>query len=238
MPRKRKPFIQRARWLLTLASAALALISATAAYADKPIDITAAEVALLPKYCADAQTFKYGGEGSPTMSPNAPHWVELMGRGFWAIHHYCWALINLSRAQRPSMPPATRQATREYAIDDMKFVIANTSDDFVMLPEIYTKIGTVQLLLKRPTEAHAAFVRASALKPDYWPPYYHWAEYLRQAGQKAEARQVAEEGLSYSPNARTLQSLFVALGGNPASITPRPTPEATPESTDTKEPAK
>jgi hypothetical protein len=27
-----------------------------------------------------------------------------MGKSFWAMHHYCWALVNLNRAQRASMP--------------------------------------------------------------------------------------------------------------------------------------
>jgi len=192
----------------------------TAAIAGKPSDITDAEMALLPEYCADAQTFKYGDAYYNT-SPNAPKWVGLMGNGFWSIHHYCWALLNLGRAQKPSTSTAVRQFSRESAIEDMKYVIANTTPDFVLLPEIYTKIGDVQLSLKRAPEARDAFAQARSLKPDYWPAYLHWAEYLRQIGQKSDARAVAEEGLSYSPGAKPLQRLFAELGGNPTDIKPR-----------------
>ena len=115
------------------------------------------------------------GDAYTNPSPNAPKWVGLMGKGFWAIHHYCWALINLRRAQKPSMPANERQSTREYAIDDMNYVIENTPADFILLPEIYTKIGEVLLSLKRAPEARDAFAKARALKPDYWPPYFQWA---------------------------------------------------------------
>ena len=200
--------------------------------ADKPARITDAEMALLPPYCVDTQTFKYGGETNP--SPNAPKWVALMGRAFWSMHHYCWALINLSRAQKPSMPENLRQATRQYAIDDMMFVIENSPPDFVVLPEIYTKIGETFLLLKRPAEARIAFEKARSLKADYWPPYFQWAEYLRQTGKKAEARDVAAEGLSYSPDSKSLQRLLISLGGDPASVQPRSVPRPPGDTNDAK----
>ena len=114
--------------------------------AGKPDNVTDAEMALLPRYCPDTFGFKYGDAYTNT-SPNAPKWVGMMGKGFWAMHHYCWALINLARAQKPMVPANLRQAMREYAIGDMQYVIENTAPDFIMLPEIYTKIGEVQLLL-------------------------------------------------------------------------------------------
>jgi len=228
----------QSRGLVHAAFGTVLLILATSAYAGKPVEITDSEMALLPKYCADTQTFKYGGESSPNMSPNAPMWVERMGRGFWAMHHYCYALINLARAQKPSMPANIRQATRKYAIDDMDFVIASTNADFVMLPEIYTKIGEVQLLLKNVPEARNAFAKARSLKADYWPPYLRWAEYLHQAGQKDAAREVVEEGLSYSPDAKALRSLLVTLGGDPAKIRPRLPPATVSDPTNSSDPGK
>lgn len=207
------------------------------AMAGQPSNITKAEMGLIPEYCADSQTFGYGDAYYNT-SPNAPKWVGLMGKGFWAIHHYCWALINLSRAQKPSMPPNMRYWTREGVLADLNYVIQNTSPDFVLLPEIYTKMGEVLVLLKRPTEARDAFDKARALKPDYWPAYFQWAEYLRSIGRKAEARQVVEEGLSNSPGAKSLQSLLVTLGGDPTSIRPRPSAQPGTHSTDKAEPAR
>ena len=192
----------------------LLLASSTSVLAGKPDNVTDAEMALLPRYCADVQGFKYGDAYYNT-SPNAPKWVGMMGKGFWAMHHYCWALLTLGRAQKPMVAPNLRQAMREYAIGDMQYVIENTTPDFIMLPEIYTKIGEVQLLLKHPTEANAAFARARSLKPDYWPAYIGWAEYLQRAGEKAKARELVADGLS-SPQAKALRTLFTELGGDPA----------------------
>jgi tetratricopeptide (TPR) repeat protein len=206
--------------VLAIVVGGILLTLAFAATAAKPSNITNAEMALLPEYCADTQGFKYG-DASYNTSPNAPKWVGLMGLGFWHMHHYCWALINLGRAQKPSMPASLRQSAREYAIDDMQYVIANTTSDFIMLPEIYTKIGEVLVSLNRPQEAHDAFAKARSLKPDYWPPYFQWATHLRQTGQKVEARQLVEEGLSLSPGAKPLQNLLVELGGDPKAVAQR-----------------
>lgn len=216
---------------------ALLLAVSFGAFAGKPANVTDSEMALLPQYCPDTQLFKYG-DATYNTSPNAPKWVGLMGNGFWSMHHYCWALINLARAQKPSIPANVRQETREYAIEDMNYVIQNTPPDFVILPEIYTKIGEVLLSLKRPQEAGGAFAKARSLRVNYWPPYFQWAEYLRSVGKKAEARQLVEEGLSYSPTAKTLRNLLVTLGGDPASVQPRLPPETSAESTDKAETAK
>jgi hypothetical protein len=121
------------------------------------------------------------------MSPNAPKWVAMMGKGFWAIHHYCWALINLLRIQGPLVPAAVKQGAREEALGDLAYVIQNSPPDFILLPEIFTKMGQIQLDLKRPAAADASFARARTLKRDYWPAYFHWAIYLQHGGQKAKA---------------------------------------------------
>ncbi len=209
-----------------LAVAVLVMSLSGVAVAGKPTNVTDAEMSLLPQYCPDTYGFKYGDAYYNT-SPNAPKWVALMGKGFWAMHHYCWALINLNRAQKPSVPASVRQATREYAVDDMRYVIENTTADFVLLPEIYSRAGETLLDLKRVAEAQDAFDRARSLKPDYWPPYYHWGDYLRQNGKIAEARQVVEQGLSYSPDAKPLRTLFTLLGGDPSTVQPKSLPAKT-----------
>jgi tetratricopeptide (TPR) repeat protein len=202
------------------ASAWLAL-HAPAAHADaKPDGITEAEVALLPPYCRDANTIAGYGDASYNTSPNAPKWVALMGKGFWAIHHYCWALINLARIQRPSVPYNERQWKRESAIADLDYVIQHSDPDMILLPEIYTKKGEIYLVLKRYSQADEAYAKARELKPDYWPAYYQWAEYLRTAGQKEKARQMVEQGLAHAPNNKALTMLLRTLGGD-ASKTQR-----------------
>ena len=218
---------------------AIALLAFSATALAQPDNITQAEIAMLPVYCPDTQTFGQGGrrwgDQPYNWSPNAPKWVDMMGKGFFAMHHYCWTLIRLRRAERPGTPPVIQQGHREAALGDISFVIQNTPPDFIMLPEIYTKRGEVLLLLKRDPEANEAFATARSLKPDYWPAYFHWAEYLRQRGQKAKAKSLVEEGLSYSPGAKPLEQLLVTLGGNPAKVRAAPTPK--PTTPDTSDPA-
>ena len=207
--------------LLAIVCLGTLLVSAPAV-AQPPDNMTDVEVAVLPNYCRDTWGFKFG-----PWSPD-PKWLEIMGQGFMAMHHYCWALIKLTRAEKPGVPPVAKLGYREAALGDLYFVVKNSPRDFILLPEIYTKIGTVQILLKRYLNASESFATARSLKPDYWPAYFHWAEYLRQSGQKAKAKTLVEEALSYSPEARPLQNLFVALGGDPSSIQPRHRPPAVP----------
>jgi hypothetical protein len=97
-------------------------------------------------------------------------------------------------------------------------VLQHSPNDFIMLPEIYTKIGQVELGLRRPRQAELSFGKAIAHKADYWPAYFQWAEYLRSSGQKAKAKQLVAEGLAYSPDAKPLQELYKLLGGNPSEV--------------------
>ena len=199
------------------ALAAVALAWPGMVHASYPAGWTDAELALTPPYCQDVQTMRYGDAYSNT-SPNAHKWVALMGKGFWALHHYCWALINLARAERVSTAPVIRQGLREGAINDMMYVIHNTPADFVLLPEIFTRKGQVELLLRRTVDAQASFAKARELKPDYWPAYLQWAQYLANAGQKAQARELLAEGLRQAPSSKTLRKFYQDLGGNPADL--------------------
>jgi tetratricopeptide (TPR) repeat protein len=203
--------ISMSRWLCT--TVALLVLWPVVSQANKPIDITPAEMKLIPAYCKDANTFGYGGTAD-NMSPNAPKWVAMMGTGFWAIHHYCWALINLMRIEKPTTTPMVKLAEREEAVRDLEFVIRNSPSDFIMLPEIYTKMGEVQLDLQRTQGAQISFAKARTMKRDYWPAYFHWAEFLRASGKRDEARALVVEGLSYSPDAKPLQGLLKELGSS------------------------
>ena len=96
--------------------------------------------------------------------------------------------------------------------------VKNTDDSFILLPEIMTRIGSTYILLGDPKNASEAFAKARAVKPDYWPAYTHWAEYLQAKGAKKEAMELVKIGLQYAPNAKVLLSLFRTLGGKPGDI--------------------
>jgi tetratricopeptide (TPR) repeat protein len=191
----------------------------TAPVFAKPENITDGELALTPEYCVDTATMRYGSEFF-NPSPRAAHWVGLMGKSFWAMHHYCWALINLRRAQMAGVTPTTRKYLLQEVIADCIYVIRNSGPDFIMLPEIYTRLGDTQLLVGDPASAQDAFEKARMAKPDYWPAYTHWADVLVKINSKAQAKKLVAEGLRHAPDAKPLQEKYKSLGGDPAEIVP------------------
>ncbi len=190
-------------------------------------------MALLPTYCADTMGFKYGDSHYNT-SPRAPGWVAQMGNSFWAMHHYCWALINVHRARFPGVGAAQRRGLLESAIGDIGYVLKNSPPDFIMLPELYLRIGEISMLLGHTSQASDAYAKARELKPDYWPAYAQWAEVLIKLGMKDKAAVLLREGLSRMPQANVLQKLYRSIGGDPASI---PVREAATDSKPAPEPA-
>jgi hypothetical protein len=210
---RRVPF---SRILFHLALA-LSLMWVAGIASAKPENITETEMRLLPSYCRDTQTFGYG-DSTYNTSPRAAHWVSYMGKSFWAMHHYCWALINMNRSRRASLPANERVWYWESARGDYGYVINNSPPDFIMLPEIYTRIGEVELLLKHPDKANDAFAKARKLKPDYWPAYSHWAEFLIQIGRRPDALKIVISGLQHSPGAKVLLEQLRVLGGKVSDI--------------------
>jgi tetratricopeptide (TPR) repeat protein len=183
-----------------------------------PENITDAELALTPPYCQDVQAIRYGDANGPNASPRAKYWVSLMGKTFWAMHHYCWGLISLHRSEAPGLQPVLRKGLLQSAVADYRYVINNSTPDFVLLPEIYTRMGEAYLLLSNPGAAYEAFLRARELKPDYWPAYSRWADVLIRIGQKTEAKQLVESGLRHAPESKALLAQYRQLGGDPRRI--------------------
>jgi len=208
-----------------------------AALANKPKNIEESEMQLIPSYCPDTMGFKYGDAYTKT-SPRAKHWVALMGESFWHMHHYCWGMINLNRARRAGVSTQTSKWLLEEVRGDFMYVTSNTPKNFVMLPEVYTRLGEVELMLRQPNRAIKAFERAIEQKPDYWPPYSHWAEFLMRAGKRPEALKTVIAGLAYSPESKVLLEQFKLLGGKPSDM-PAPIKKSEPQVSpdDAKEPA-
>lgn len=169
------------------------------AHADKPPNITVGEVALLPEYCQDTLTFATsGGESGP--NERQRRWIGAMGRGFWAMHHYCWALVSEYRASAAGVSPQMRDYLLKSAIEDSHFVLAHSQPGFVMLPEVYTRMGDFSIKRKRLDEAHVFFSNAREAKPDYWPPYVRQAQMLMSLNEWQSARRIIETGLGHMPD--------------------------------------
>jgi|APEBP8051073352_1049397.scaffolds.fasta_scaffold04293_3 tetratricopeptide (TPR) repeat protein len=205
--------------LLRLGVGALLMWLAGQAFASFPA--TDAERAVLPIYCKDTMGFAGYGDSSYNTSPRAKTWVAKMGETFWAMHHYCVGLVKRNRALRAGVSPTERKFLMESAVGEYAYVLNNLKDpNFVLLPEIYTRVGEAQLVASNPGAADKAFARARAIKPDYWPAYSQWAEYLMQIGKQAEAKQLVKAGLEQAPQARMLIEQYRLLGGKPSEIVP------------------
>lgn len=184
------------------------------------LSATDTELALVPGYCKDTQGFGYG-DATTNPSPRSGHWVSLMGKTFWHMHHYCRGLIKRNRAMKAGMRFEERRDLIKSAIGEYEYVLGNNKDaDFILLPEIYTRVGEANILIANPSEAEQAFAKARQIKPDYWPAYSHWAEYLIQKGKRAEAKQLVKSGLEQTPNAKVLVDQYRLLGGKPSEIVP------------------
>lgn len=185
-----------ARRLAASAVAAAALSGPNPAFAVN--NITAGELALTPPFCQDVQVINKVSPTNPT--PRAAHWVSLMGETFWAMHHYCWALVNLQRANRGGLPQQQRHFLMREAIADFYYVIKSAPSGFVLLPELFYRAGDVYAQLGDHGAAAGEYGKSRAVKADYWPPYAGEAKLLAKLGMKDEALRLLDKGLELMPN--------------------------------------
>lgn len=186
------------------------------ARAQSPSNVTEGELALLPLFCRDTL-----GMPKTNFTPGFNHWVARSGEGFKAMHHYCWARINLRRLYAPGSDRTYRVGRLGSVAGDLFYVISNSPPDFVMLPEIHSTLAEVELLRKDPGAAYGHIQSAKRLNPGYIQPYRIWGEFLASTGKKADALEWFKAGLEYHPNDRNLRERYQALGGNPARIVPK-----------------
>jgi hypothetical protein len=195
------------RWRMAL----LFLMVATPhTWAQKPEGVTAGEMALLPPYCPDTQLFKYGDRVT-NPSPNANFWISKMGTTFWAMHHYCWALIRMNRAKQIGVSAPMREGHIKGALADYEYVLTNATSEFPLSPEILTRMGDAYLLLGATGAAMEVYARARQIKPDYWPPYVAWAEVLVGIGKREEAVALVEDVIKLQPDDPVLQARYKRL---------------------------
>lgn len=180
----------------------------------RPENVSDSELQLLPRYCRDTQWFQ------ERYARQRDFWVSRMGPTFSHMHHYCWGLLNLNRARKADVQLGRNTAGIYNILNDFHYVTNLAPADFVLLPEIYTRIGEVELLAKNPRKANKAFSRARELKPDYWPAYSHWAEFLIKARKRTEAMEMVKSGLQHAPKSKVLREQYRLLGGNLRDIPP------------------
>jgi len=213
--------VRKFRALPVLACVMLAASNAAA----QPTNMTPGEVALTHPVCQDAQGMPSGWVQHFRHSPRAPYWEGVLGKTFWAVHHYCWALIHLQRAARPGLPKMDRDHMIRVAIRDFYYVIneahRNGEEQFVLLPELHYRAGECYVQLNDFPQAIAEFERSRKAKPDYWPPYLAQAQLHMKLGMRTQAREMLEAGLQLMPGEPNLTEALRKLGGSPAAAPPQ-----------------
>lgn len=221
---RRRSRLQRQRIVACVICAVLfEILAASQALAGprkQPNGLTWDQLALLPKYCRDANGIVYGDRYYNT-SPNAAHWEALMGMDFWHIHHYCYALAEVSQANR-TQDVQRKKYLLIKARDNYRYVIDNCQPTMVLMPEIWTHMGDVQYMLGDMRAAMNAYETAMARKPDYWPAYKNAAEMLLRAGDKPKALQILQRGIEADPSSMALRNSYRAAGGDPVNLPPLP----------------
>jgi len=169
------------------------------------------ELAMLPRYCYFTQVFRQFAPGGNDIQEQE-RWYAYLGPTYHHLHHYCWAMMKTNRALLLARDRRVRQFFLNDSIAEFDYVIERAKPDFVLLPEILTKRGENQFLLNRAPLGILDLERAMEIKPDYWPPYARLADYYKESGDTAKARQVLEAGLKAAPQASALSRRLAELG--------------------------
>ena len=191
--------------IMPVAQAEDSLAVAQAAGVDYPTrrrTFTPGELARLPEYCQ----FQHGMPGRDTA--RGRYYVSALGKALDDIHHYCRGLRDITFAQTYVLPPIHKQALLDRAVQEVMYMIKTNPDTMILMPEIHYRYGDLMLQLGRAPEAQAAFEKSRLLKPDYWPAYTRWADFLINSKQIEQARAVVEEGLKHAPDSPELQQRF------------------------------
>ncbi|MCW5611016.1 MAG: tetratricopeptide repeat protein [Rubrivivax sp.] len=211
------------RWFRN--SLGLALLAAGLAQAE-PENITWGELALTHPVCYHTQAIPLTGWIQyERQSPLSDYWNNVLGgQGMlWAMHHYCWALIHLQRAQAAGVPAHVRKYLTEVAVSDFHYVVRHARrlpdpNQFRMLPEILYRIGDAHSKLGQIAPALEAFQQSRHSKPDYWPAYVGEADLLARSGLRKDALAILERGLVLMPGEANIAAAYKRLGGNPANM--------------------
>lgn len=171
---------------------------------------TPGELALLPEYCQ----YQQGMPGRDT--PQGRYYQSMLGKALDDIHHYCRGLRDIMFARTLGLKPEQKRELWMRAASEFDYVIKANPPSLVLMPELHYRYGEAMIELGRLAEAQTAFEKSRALKPDYWPAYTRWADFLVEMKRTDEARAILEEGLKQAPDSPELQQRMSRLGSGKA----------------------
>lgn len=159
---------------------------------------TPGEFALLPEYC------QYQQNSPLRETPRGRFWMASLGKTMDHIHHYCRGLRDIHFARTVLLSPQHRQFLWNRAAGEIEYMFNTNPPETPLMPEWLFRHGEVMIELGRIGDAKVAFERSRQIKPDYWPAYAGWADFLIRNRQFDEARALIDEGLRNIPDAPQL----------------------------------
>jgi tetratricopeptide (TPR) repeat protein len=193
--------------LFALLALSWAAPAAAQLQATDPFDVkrvSAVEWARLPEYCPHTQTYHQGG-------PAYDNWIARLGFTFSALHHYCWAIIKANRAMALGVEPHVRRALLNSAIEECFYVLRHAAPDFVLLPEIYLRLGQFAAGLEDHARALEFFEKSIGTKVDYWPPYVEIANVNLSIRRRQHAIDALHRGLRVMPGQQQLTTALTRI---------------------------
>lgn len=168
------------------------------------VSMSKSEYDLLPVYCKNQ-----GNVSERYYKPdNETKWRRTLEKNYGHIHHYCWAMVHIARSYKAGLPESQRRYNLTSAIADIQYSLERSTEDFALIPEMYTRLGEAYLGLRDDKNAEVVFEKAWTVNPAYSPAYVWWAQHLLSQGKKREALAVAEEGMKNSPDSKSLDKLI------------------------------
>ena len=171
---------------------AICLTGMSSARASQPPDISDAERGLLPRYCYAVQL----GARNAADREQYDRYVAQFGRPWTAMHHYCWALVDIIRLERARRTGYSAFANPQRALGNLEYVLRWTAEapEFPMRPEILQhKVRLLARIGKRGKAAEAARQMISE-RPTLPEGYVLLANLLLEDGKREAAREVLRRG--------------------------------------------
>lgn len=167
--------------------------------------ITNEEMAQQPEFCQ----VREGKRGKAVYNS----YVEKYGQDFGHIHHYCYALIFISRYHGAFGDKVAKKSSAQEAIGNLDYVINHSNPNFSMLPDVYLDKGALLAAEGLYAAALTNIIKAIELKKDNKRAYGVIANVYISLKQTDKALSYVTEGLRYNPSSKQLRRQYLELGG-------------------------
>ena len=163
---------------------------------------------MLPPYCRVHQFIHIHNSFPPNVTPDIlaerARWQKTIGPGFSGLHHYCFGLNYMRRANlTPDETLRTFFLSR--ALDNIKYVLKQPERPVILLPEIHLNMGFALRLIGEDALAANEYIAATKVLPSYSPAYGALSDYYRDAGDLEGAKRTLRLGLEHAPNSKLLK---------------------------------